>query len=252
MPEEHNRIIIDHISEYLFAPTPRAVQNLIDDGVRGKVFLTGNTIVDALYQNVAIANEKSTTMADLSLTNRSYLLATMHREENVDDRDNLSRLADILERTSNEFPFPVLFPCHPRTIKRIRDFDLETRFSRMENVSILNPLGYLDFLVLLKNAFAVLTDSGGIQEESCILRVPCITLRDNTERQETVEVGANCVVGLTPRSVREALEAFRDSPKNWTNPYGDGKAAERIADVVDGKDPSLFEKCSIEAESELL
>ena len=114
----------------------------------------------------------------------------------------------------------------------------------------MNPLGYLDFLVLLKNAFAVFTDSGGIQEESCILCVPCITLRDDTERQETVEAGANRVAGLTPMSVLQALESFRGIQKRWPNPYGDGKAAERIADVAEGKLPSLFETCSIKMESE--
>ena len=234
MPEEHNRVIIDHISEYLFAPTPRARQNLINDNVKGKVYLTGNTIVDALIQHVEIAENKSTIMKTLSLPKNGYILTTIHREENVDHIDTLTEIIKGLELIGGNLDFPIVLPVHPRTKKRFGNFNLWSKLADIQNLTVIDPAGYLDFLVLLKNAALVLTDSGGIQEESCILHTPCVTLRENTERQETVFVKSNIVAGTKPDRVLDAVERSLGKERDWPNPFGDGKAAKRIVDVSVG------------------
>jgi len=220
MPEEHNRVIIDHISDFLFAPTKRAESNLIKDNVKGKIFVTGNTIVDAVQQNIKIAMNKSKIINKLGLSSNDYFLFTLHREENVDFIENMKRIFKGIKILSETFDYQIIFPAHPRTIKRIIYFNLNSFVFDIKNLRIINPLGYLDFLMLLSNSRLVLTDSGGIQEESCILKVPCVTLRENTERPETVEVGANYIAGTKPEDIIRGVNTMLNVKRNWSNPFG--------------------------------
>ena len=232
MPEEHNRVMIDHISEYLFPPTERAKQNLIDDNVKGEIELTGNTIVDAVHQNLKLASRKSEILDILSLSPGGYFLVTSHREENVDSKAILEGIIESLHMIHNQYNLPIIFPIHPRTRKRLQEFGLEKKAESIKGLRLIEPLGYLDFLLLLSKTKLVLTDSGGIQEEACILRVPCVTLRESTERPETVDVGANLVAGTTPPRVVSAVEQMLRMEKDWENPFGDGRAGERIASFL--------------------
>lgn len=233
MPEEHNRVMIDHISDILFPPTEMARQNLIKDNVKGRIIVTGNTIVDAVYQNLEIACGKSKVLEHLGLINGDYFLLTIHREENVDSEKNLTNILWAVDQIGRQYGAKILFPAHPRTMKRLKFFQLEQICYEIKNLTIIEPVGYMDFLVLLSNARIVLTDSGGVQEESCILKIPCITLRDNTERPETVDVGANVVATTVPETVLDAIElSIQKKNLSWTNPFGDGKAAERIVNEL--------------------
>ena len=233
MPEEHNRVIMDHICELLFAPTPQAAENLRKDNVRGKIVVTGNTIVDAVWQNIKIAKKKSNILSRLKLKQKDYFLMTSHREENVDNPEILSDIIDSAEAVACTFGKEIIFPIHPRTKKRIEEFGLTDKLYYTKGIRVIEPIGYLDFLVLLEQSSLVLTDSGGIQEEACILKIPCVTLRENTERPETVAVGANRIAGTKPDSVVTAVSEMIDTPRNWNNPFGDGKAAKRIIDEVE-------------------
>ena len=232
MPEEHNRVMIDHISDYLFAPTEQTRDNAIEDNVKGDVIVTGNTIVDAVERNLDIAHRRSDVIQELSLGDNSYAVFTAHREENVDDPSVLSDLVELLKRLTTETDLTVIYPVHPRTEKRLKQFDLLDDARTIRGLEMTDPLGYLDFLQLLSQADVTLTDSGGIQEEACILGIPCITLRENTERPETVEVGANTIVGTDPDDVIDAIQKMRNSDCDWQNPLGDGETATRIVDAV--------------------
>lgn len=232
MPEEHNRVMIDHISDYLFAPTEKAMQNAREDNVEGEVIVTGNTVVDAVQRNLEIASDKSTILKYLNLKEENFVVFTAHREENVDNKSTLSDLISTLERTSKTYNFPIVYPAHPRTKKRLSEFDLFERVNEIESLQLIDPLDYLDFLFLLSNSKLVITDSGGIQEESCILNIPCITIRENTERPETVELGANIIAGTNPDDVTDAISRMLDRSINWKNPFGDGNAASRILDSM--------------------
>jgi UDP-N-acetylglucosamine 2-epimerase (non-hydrolysing) len=230
MPEEHNRIMIDHISEYLFAPTEHAKRNLIEDNVKGNIVVTGNTIVDAVYQNLKISQRKSNILNDLKLRSGEYLLVSTHREENVDSKKILTDILTGLEKVILRLKKEIIFPIHPRTLKNLREFSLANKAYTIDGLRIIDPLGYLDFLVLLANAQLVLTDSGGIQEESCILQIPCVTLRNNTERPETIEVGANIIAGTAPDSIIHSVEDALTWKRSWENPFGDGNAGKRIVE----------------------
>ena len=231
MPEEINRIVADHVSDYLFAPTEKAKQNLLREGVEeDKIFVTGNTIVDAVYQNLEIAKRKVNVLEDLGLKPKEYFLVTAHRQENVDVKERLKGILKGLELIHEEFSMPVVFPIHPRTRRRIREFGL-----RLDGVTVNDPLGFLEFLQLEANARLVLTDSGGVQEETCILGVPCVTLRDNTERPETLEVGSNIIVGTKREKILEGVKLMFNKENSWENPFGDGRAGERIIEILKNK-----------------
>lgn len=232
MPEEHNRVMIDHISDILFAPTKKAKKNLILDNVKGKIFITGNTIVDAVEQNLAIARKKSKIMMILNLKPENYFLLTLHREENVDFKKNLTNILKGIKLVSESLDQEIVFPAHPRTFKRIEHFKLSSFLLGTKNLRIINPLGYLDFLMLLKNSKLVLTDSGGIQEESCIMKVPCVTLRESTERPETLEVGSNYVAGTKPNTILKAVESMLNVEKTWRNPFGENPA-KKIVNIIE-------------------
>lgn len=232
MPEEHNRVILDHISELLFAPTEETCRNLAMDNVRGEIHLTGNTIVDSTLEGERIAARRGISIDRYGVRSRGYMLFTSHREENVDTRARLENILEGIRRASSEMGLKVLFPAHPRTRKRLVEFELFEGLMKEEWISVIEPVGYLEFLALLKNAAIVLTDSGGIQEESCILKTPCVTLRDNTERPETIFVGSNKLAGTNPGDIVCATMSMRDVGCSWNIPFGDGRAAARIADVV--------------------
>ena len=232
MPEEHNRVIIDHISDYLFAPTEEAKYNAINDNVKGEVYVTGNTIVDAVIQHIEIAKKKSSILNKLNIRSKKYCLLTIHREENVDHIDILINVIQGLKLIHRKYQLPIIFPIHPRTRKSLEVLGVYNDLIGIQKLEIVDPVGYLDFLLLLSETKLVLTDSGGIQEESCILRVPCVTLRENTERRETVEVGSNMLVGTSPERIIEGVDKMIKRVRSWDNPFGDGFAAKRIIDIV--------------------
>jgi len=233
MPEEINRVVADHISDYLFAPTVQSRDILLGEGVADeKIFVTGNTVVDAVYQNLKIVNGRDETLESvcgtgLDLEPDGYFLATAHRQENVDDATRFAGILRGFELVSKEFSLPVIYPIHPRARKMMEEFRLDA-----EGVTFIEPLDYLAFLKLTADARLVLTDSGGVQEESCILKVPCVTLRDNTERPETTEVGANVLVGADPEKILEGVRMMIDRTREWENPFGDGNAGKRIVRII--------------------
>lgn len=231
MPEEINRILADHCSDYLFAPTEKAKAILLGEGVpEPKIFVTGNTIVDAVYRNLEIARGKSDSLSTLRLKPREFFLVTLHRQENVDNQARFTAILEGLNKVALEFQQPVIYPIHPRSRKQMNNFNLEPK-----NLSLIEPMDYLGFLQLESNARLVFTDSGGIQEEACILRVPCVTLRDNTERPETIEIGSNILAGASPDKILEYTKIMLKRENNWANPFGDGKAGKRIVDILGGK-----------------
>lgn len=224
MPEESNRIIADHVSDYLFAVTDVQVSHLKKEGVpESKIFKVGNTIVDALFSNRVRAEKHSQILAELKLQKERYYLLTCHRAANVDDPDALNEIIRLIEK----IPGDVCWPIHHRTQKVLKEGGIRLP----ANLTWTEPVGYSDFLTLLSNCKAVITDSGGVQEEACILHIPCVTIRDRTERPETVDVGANVLVHRDAEAMVAALN--RPMP-TWTNPFGDGHTAERILDIVMG------------------
>jgi UDP-N-acetylglucosamine 2-epimerase (non-hydrolysing) len=224
MPEEKNRIIADHISDFLFPPTIKAKEILLKEGINNKTMLvSGNTIVDAVYENLRIA-EKSEILFHFNIVKESYLLLTLHREENVDNKKALSNVLEAMGEVSRLTNMPIIFPIHPRTKKRIKEFNLLIP----QGLIVKEPVGYMDFLILEKNAKVIYTDSGGVQEEACILGVPCITLRDNTERPETLDVGANTLVGTNVKKIVDSSKMILKNKITWSNPFGDGMAYKMI------------------------
>ncbi|MDD2890471.1 MAG: UDP-N-acetylglucosamine 2-epimerase (non-hydrolyzing) [bacterium] len=228
MPEEINRILSDRCSDYLFAPTEKAKGILVGEGIpKKKIFVTGNTIVDAVYQSLKLAQNRII-LKKLNLEKEKYFLLTIHRPENVDNKE---RLKGILEGTGliyKKFNLPIIFPIHPRSKKMLKTFKLKIP----HGVKFIEPVGYLDFLRLQANAKLILTDSGGIQEEACILKIPCVTLRDNTERPETLEVKSNILAGANPIKILNNTEKMLMRKKDWKNPFGCGKTAKMIIDII--------------------
>ncbi len=236
MPEEINRVVADHISDYLYAPTERSRDILLGEGVSdANIFVTGNTVVDAVYQNLKIADggdeaPGSVCGGGLDSGPDGYFLVTAHRQENVDDALRFAGILRGLELISREFSLPVIYPIHPRSKKMMNEFGLDA-----EGVTFIEPLDYLSFLKLEADARLVLTDSGGVQEECCILKVASVTLRDNTERPETVEVGSNVLVGVDPEKILEGVRMMIGRERNWENPFGDGRAGTRIMMSLQGR-----------------
>ncbi len=229
MPEEINRVVADHVSDYCFAPTEISKANLLKEGIAPeKIHVTGNTIVDSVYRNLEIAMRKVNILADLGLEPKGYFLVTSHRQENVDSKERLGEIIRGLEMVKSEFGLPVVFPVHPRTRKMVESFGFE-----LDGIRAIEPLGFLEFLQLEANARMALTDSGGVQEEACILGVPCVTLRDNTERPETLDVGANVLAGAEANTMLKETGQMLSKGNDWINPFGDGKASNLILDFMD-------------------
>jgi len=225
MPEETNRVLIDHAADYLFAPTAKSEEYLVREGISEvQITVTGNTVVDALDRIRDVARRESTALDDLGLAADRYLLMTAHRQENVDDPDRFRSLLDGAARAGREHEMEVIYPIHPRARGRLEEFGIDVPGP----VRTVEPQDYLDFVRLLSTAAAVLTDSGGIQEEACVLGIPCVTMRDNTERPETTEVGANRLSSCDPDRISRAVTEMLDADGAWENPYGDGDAATRI------------------------
>lgn len=248
MPEEINRILTDALSDFLFITEKSAEENLLKEGVqREKIHFVGNTMVDTLLKHRHKA-QSSTILARLGLEGgeekkrvRDYAIVTLHRPSNVDDQDTFFQIVEALSKVAKKIP--AFFPVHPRTMNRIKEFGFESYFdfSAHEQVSqgpdsgirCIEPLGYLDFLCLMSNARLMLTDSGGIQEETTVLGVPCITLRKNTERPVTITHGTNMLVGTDQETiVRHALSQLDQSPKPVKPGFWDGRAGERIIEVL--------------------
>jgi len=229
MPEEINRILVDHCSNLLFAPTKIAKDILIKEGIsKEKIFITGNTIVDAVLENLKVAQKKSNILKRLKINKNQYFLVTLHRQENVDNKKRLKNILKGLESVSKNLKFSLIYPIHPRTFKMIKIFNLKIP----QNINIIEPVGFLDFLKLEANALLVLTDSGGVQEETCILKVPCVTLRDDTERPETLKVKSNILADSNPQKIKKSVEKMLNSKREWKNPFGNGKAAEEIIKII--------------------
>ena len=261
MPEEINRVMADHVSDFLFAPTQTARKYLKREGIPDeKIHVTGNTVVDAVFQNLEIAKKRqriSPALRDLEiarknqlvssgpedlekgekkqrvfpgledLEDREYILVTAHRAENVDEKDRLAGILKGLEGIQRETGLPIIFPIHPRTEKTMNQFNLKA-----PSITFTKPLGYLEFLRLESEARLIITDSGGLQEEACILGVPCVTLRENTERPETIDVGSNVLAGTDAQTILKKSGIMLDKRPGWKNPYGDGHAGQRMVDIL--------------------
>lgn len=232
MPEEINRILTDIVSDFLFVTEQSGVENLKKEGVPdSKIYLVGNVMIDSLlYHRAQI--RKSTILTQFNLKPNTFTLVTLHRPSNVDSREGLRRIIQIMKSLSERSK--IVFPIHPRSRKMLDHHGLSEEISSINNLTLVDPLGYLDFQKLLENASLVITDSGGIQEETTFLSIPCLTLRENTERPITVEIGTNELCGNDVSLVIErSLEIFKGVRKQGSVPYlWDGKASERIAAIV--------------------
>ena len=225
MPEEINRILTDHAADLCFAPSEEAVENLAAEGVTDGVYLTGDVMYDAILDARERARRRSTALEDLDVDEGEFVLATVHRASNTDDRANLAAIVDAL----SESPLPVVLPAHPRTVDRLREYGLWERAT--DRLEVIDPQGYLDFVRLLDAAERVATDSGGVQKEAFFLGTRCLTLREETEWVETVDCGWNRLVGPNEARIREAL-AEDWEPESNPHPYGDGTAGQRIVSLL--------------------
>jgi UDP-N-acetylglucosamine 2-epimerase (non-hydrolysing) len=232
MPEEHNRRMVDHISNYLFAPTKLSMSNLLMEKVFGHVYMTGNTVIDAVNQHIPIAEKKSTDKGTIPLSR--FVLATFHRSENVDDRKVLTNIVNGLLLTE----IPIIISMHPRTKKMLRRFDLFQKLSKGKHIRITGPRGYLDFLLLMKASKLIVTDSGGIQEEATAPTIAkrVIVLRRSTERQEAVEARFAKLVNLKEKDIAREIRKqwFTNKTPTSKSPYGDGFSSRRIIKILNG------------------
>jgi UDP-N-acetylglucosamine 2-epimerase (non-hydrolysing) len=229
MPEEINRVLTDHISDFCFAPTEQSRQTLLREGIEeNKIFVTGNTIVDAVYQNLELARKKANILERLGLKEKEYFLVTVHRQENVDNKDRFQEILSGLQQLEKEYKIPIIYPIHPHSRKKMEEFGLFA-----DNISLVDPQDLFGFLQLEQNAKVVLTDSGGVQEETCILGNPCVTLRDNTERPETIDVGSNVLAGTHPEDIVDAVSMMLLKERTGSNPFGDGQSSKKIVDILE-------------------
>lgn len=235
MPEEINRIVADEFSQFCFVTEKSGLQNLKNEGIpNDRVFFVGNTMIDSVVRYINRARERFTELAaKWQIECGKFALITLHRPSNVDDEKNLGLLVGLFESMSEFLP-RILFPVHPRTRKRLEEFGLWSRVEQNKSLLLIEPVGYLDFLALQDGCAVILTDSGGIQEESTALGKPCITMRENTERPITTEIGTNELIGLDlERALSLARHAVNGKWKNHQVPeLWDGNAAERIVKVL--------------------
>lgn len=235
MPEEINRLLTDAIADYLFVSEQSGIKNLRQEGIsENKIFFVGNTMIDSLvfYRKKAQA---SPILSTLTISPQTYTLITLHRPSNVDDKDNLTKILDFLHSLSEKTT--IVFPVHPRTRKMISEFGLQTKLDIIKNLRFLEPIGYIDFLGLMEYAQLIVTDSGGIQEETTYLGIPCLTLRDTTERPVTLEIGTNELCGSNlDLALQKGFEILDGKQKLGRVPeLWDGKAAERIVEIIYNK-----------------
>lgn len=233
MPEEINRVLTDHISDLLFVTEQSGIENLKNEGVdSSKVHFVGNVMIDTLLANKQKA-EKSDIIERMNLSPKEYAVITLHRPQNVDDLKNFEKILSAFEAIQKDIK--LIFPIHPRTRSNLEGSYLRDQVKSMHNLILLEPLSYLDFLKLMSHAAMVMTDSGGIQEETTILGVPCITLRENTERPVTIDQGTNRLVKTTVQNILKAYQELKSVNFDISGripEYWDGKAAERIVNVI--------------------
>ncbi len=232
MPEEINRILVDHIADIFFITEKSGIENLIHEGInKEKIKFVGNTMIDTL---VAFQHkiDSSEVLNMLNVKPKQTAIMTFHRPANVDNKENLTQIINIIENISKYFT--VIFPVHPRTLQNLDKYELKAKLDNNNNIRITSPLGYLDFLKLVKESALVITDSGGIQEETTFLRVPCITCRPNTERPSTIEIGSNILLDLDENQIFAEVEKIANGENKQSEipPLWDGKASERIAEII--------------------
>ncbi len=228
MPEEHNRVLTDHMSEFLFCPTKTAVNNLENEGITRGVHLVGDVMYDAILHYIKLAEKKSDVLERLKLDPKCYVLATVHRAENTDDPARLRNIIETLELINKETS--VIFPVHPRTKKYLRNLKIKYQDLKMK---IIDPLPYLDMLILEKNSNLILTDSGGLQKEAYWFNIPCVTLRDETEWVELVELGVNTISGSDRENIYQAYRTMTGKKFDSTPElYGNGKASNLIVEIL--------------------
>jgi UDP-N-acetylglucosamine 2-epimerase len=224
MPEEINRVIIDNISHYLFSPTKRGIENLYNNGIKDNVFLVGDVMLDSIMYYRDLIDNRPKIPKELARNDKQYLLLTLHREANTDNKE---RLKNILTAISSII-YPVIFPIHPRTKQRIRDFNLKIP----KNICVIPPAGYFEFLRLISHSFKLLTDSGGVQKQAFFLSKPCVTLRPNTEWVETTENGWNILVDDQPEKIIAAVSGFNPRGCPDLSLFGKGESSKKIIDIV--------------------
>jgi len=225
MPEEINRVLTDHVSDILFCPTETSVRNLANEGISKGVHLVGDVMYDSALYYSKLAKKRSTTLDSLDLHPKRYFLATIHRPQNTDSPDNLRNIIEAL----NELPMPTILPLHPRTKRMMIRNNISANPSFCH---LIPPVSYLDMLTLERNARAILTDSGGVQKEAYFFKIPCITLRNETEWVETVESGWNVLVGADKEKIVAAVQRGASSSSTHKNFYGDGKSSDKIAGII--------------------
>jgi len=229
MPEEINRVVVDHVADHLFAPTDEMAALLADEGLpETRITVTGNTVVDAVVNYRGVAAATSTVLDDLDLEPDAFALMTAHRAETVDDPDSFRQVLEGVGAAASQLGLEVVYPIHPRAAEKLEAFALDVP----DAIRTVEPLGFFDFLRLEDAASLAFTDSGGVQEETCILGTPCVTLRYGTERPETVHVGSNCVAGHDAMDILAAAVKMYGKNPEWEVPYGDGRAAVHILDAV--------------------
>ncbi len=227
MPEETNRKIIDHISDYLFAPTKMSKQLLLKEGIdKSKIFLLGNTIKDSI--KILEPEIKKNLNTKLAIKKYNYFLVTIHREENLSTKKRLKKILTLFTQISEKFGKIVIFPCHPRTKSLIKKFKIKLN----KKVKIIDPIRYDHFLNLLCFSYLIISDSGGVQEETCILKKKMITLRTKTERQETLKIGCNILSEINFEEVSKKIETIKLRKINWNNPYGQGNISKKMTNQI--------------------
>ena len=224
MPEEINRIMTDHVSEYLFSPTETGVVNLKNENITRNVYNIGDVMYDAVLYNQELAEEKSTVLQDNSLEKKGYHLITIHRAENTDDVEKMKNILDAFSQIEEIKVWPI----HPRTKHKLADYGIN--IDSVPGLKVIDPVGYLDMLTLVSNAKKIVTDSGGVQKEAYFMKVPCVTVREQTEWVETLESEANILVGTDTAKIVEAVKK-QVSPE-YKDVFGDGKAANKIVDIL--------------------
>lgn len=228
MPEEINRVLTDHVSDKLFCPTDTAVRNLAREGLTEQVYNTGDVMYDALLYNVKIAEGKSTILQNLNLKSQHYMLATVHRAENTDVPERLKQILLALAAAAKE----IILPLHPRTRNKIKDLGLDYILGEAAHITCIEPVGYLDMLMLEKHSAKIITDSGGVQKEAYMLKIPCVTLRDETEWVETIEAGWNTLAGSGIEEITDKIISFWPTAAWTQDVFGDGQAARKIAQLL--------------------
>lgn len=227
MPEEINRIMTDHVSEYLFCPTDTAIENLTNENITHNVFNIGDVMYDAVLYNRELAKEKSNILAEAGLTAKEYHLITIHRAENTDDIENMKNILDAFSKIEEVKVWPI----HPRTKHKLAEYGLN--LGDVPNLKVIDPVGYLDMLTLEANAKKIVTDSGGVQKEAYFMKVPCVTIREQTEWVETLSGEANILTGTDTEKILAAVQ--KEVNPEYKEVFGDGQASEKIVDMISKK-----------------